>query len=355
MSVIDQTRRIEISTEPWPVRRLATFYEPPTQEHPSGNGRLYLPRLQRLWSWKNKRGLKKQRDLIDSVLHNYPIPTIILNALDDGVRERWQIYDGRHRVETLWRFVNNKFSISVRGADIKYSDLTDGDRARFNDRTIPVVVTAAANPMQLADVFVRLNSGKSLTQADYCHASRDTELVRRTLETLEANKERFRPLFGGVDITQRTSTPDWVAITLGLSTRDAGNMTTSFERIQEFLDEEIDQDAVSAGFDALYDLYTRATGGHAASILKKYEKVGFVNAFFLSDWMAADDKEQVIRNWLRVITHFRTTGDTSLVKTMGAQNLTTAKIYAVCTKVQNWLAGTPQNAYADVDTDSDSD
>ena len=70
MSVIDQTRRIEISTEPWPVRRLATFYEPPTDEYPCGNGRLYLPRLQRLWSWKNKRGLKKQRDLIDSVLHN---------------------------------------------------------------------------------------------------------------------------------------------------------------------------------------------------------------------------------------------------------------------------------------------
>ena len=252
--------------------------------------------------------------------------------------------------------MNNKFSISVRGADIKYSDLTDGDRARFNDRTIPVVVTAAANPMQLADVFVRLNSGKSLTQADYCHASRDTELVRSTLETLEANKERFRPLFGGADITLRASTPDWVAVTLGLSTGDAGNMTTSFERIQAFLDEEIDQDAVSAGFDALYDLYTRASAATSVlpAALKRYEKVGFINAFFLSDWMTAghEEKEQVIRTWLRVITHIRTTGNPSIVTTSGPQNLTTAKVHLVCAKVQKWLAGAPQGA---TDTDSDSD
>jgi len=354
MSVIDQSRRLDIQANPWTVRRFATNYEPPTEEFQHGNGRLYLPKHQRLWSWKNKRGLKKMQELIDSILHNYPIPTVILNAKDDGSRERWEIYDGRHRVETIWRFVNNKFGIPVDDREIFYKDLTDTDRARFNDREIPVVVTSAASPFQLAEVFIRLNSGKSLSQADYCHASRDTPLVSGTLAILEENKARFRTLFGGSDITKRETTPDWVGIVLGLSTGDASNMTTSFERIQVHLDEEIDKDAVDEGMDALFELYTRAAAATNSlpTVLKRYERVGFINAFFFADWLVAEDKEFVIANWLQVIKHIRTTNNPSIVTVSGAQNLTTAKIHAVLTKVHAWLA---TGAVASQSDDSDSD
>ena len=356
MSIIDLSRRLEISTEPWQLRRLAAFYEPPSDEYPFGNGRLYLPKHQRLWSWKNKRGLKKQRELIDSILHNYPIPTIILNALDDGVRERWQIYDGRHRIETIWRFVSGEFSISVDGVEVFYADLCDADRARFNDRTLPVVVTTAASPMQLAEVFIRLNSGKALSQADYCHACRDAPLIQSTLEILDANRERFRPLFGGEDITHRARTPDWVGIVLGLSTGVAGNMTTSFERLQVHLDLEVDMEAARAGFDALFTLYTRVSSATASSQkeLKRYVKLGFVNAFFLADWMS--NGEKAIADWVRVVSHIRKTGLTSIITVMGAQNLTDAKIQAVHTKVHAWLANGAIPVGCDLSSeDSDED
>jgi len=338
MSVIDPARDLNTLSNVWTVSRLASYYELPTEEVPCGSGRLYLPKHQRLWSWKNKKGLAKQRSFIDSILHNYPIPAIILNRIDDGSRERWQIYDGRHRVETLRRYKNNDFSLTVGETEVFYKDLSPSDRSCFDQRTIPTIIMDSASPAQLAEVFMRLNAGKSLSQADYCHANQDTPLVSGTLRILEANKERFRSLFG-TDITRRDSMPDWVGLCLGLSTQNAGNMTTSFERHQAYLDLELDLEKVRDGFDALFTLYTEveALTTTMPRDLKRYERVGFINAFFLADWLL--DPVSAIQNWITVVTHIRTTGDRSMVSIGGAQNLTTAKIDAVLTKVHGWLAG----------------
>ena len=358
-SVIDASRRLEINHEPWSVRRLSTFYQPPSVEHPSGDGRLYLPRHQREWSWTHKKGLKKMRQFIDSVLHNYPIPTVILNAIDDGIRERWQIYDGRHRIETLWRFVNNKFCIiSGDGTEVYYRDLSDGDRMRFNDRQIPVATTTAASPAQLAEVFIRLNSGKSLSQADYCWACRDMPLIQTTMEILVANKERFAPLFGGVDITHRKNLPDWVGVMAGITTGNAAYMTTSFERLQEYLDTPVDVVRATAAMDALFELYTRAnaTAPSSDTHLKRYQKLGHINAFFFDTWLTTDPV-MTITNWVRVIAHIRTTPTGILLITVtGAQNLNSEKLASVQTKVTAWLTtgASPVTDGSSID-DSDDD
>jgi hypothetical protein len=150
--------------------------------------------------------------------------------------------------------------------------------------------------------------------------------------------------------------PDWVGVVLGLSTGMGGNMTTSFERIQIYLEDEVDTEAVNLGMDALFDLYTRAAAATATSVneLKRYVKIGFVNAFFLAAWMGSTNKEKTITDWVRVISHIRKTGLTSLISVSGAQNLTDVKILAVHEKVRIWLA----NGTADTDSvsyDSDAD
>jgi hypothetical protein len=333
-----------------------------SDEHPQGNGRIYLPPHQREWSWKNAAGLKKQQKFIDSVLHNFPIPMVILNQEDDGVRERWQIYDGRHRVETLWRFFNNKFCIS---GGIYYRDLNDADRTRFNERIIPVAITVCASNEQLADIFTRLNSGKALTQADYCWANRHVPLVRDTMILLDDNSERLSPLFGGVDITNRKNLPDWVGLVAGIVTANSGAMTTSFERLQAHFGVAVDTATVTPVLDALVELYTRANTESPVSrnSLKPYARVGFINAFFVHDWMAAvsaDEKAAVITNWVRVIKEVRTAEDgigKGLVATQGAQNLNSAKIAKVIRRVHGWLRGEDPEVESEesVGDDSDSD
>lgn len=361
-SIIDPSRRLELNHEPWTVRRLTSFYEPPTPEHPGGTGRLYLPPHQREWSWKNKKGVKKMQKFIDSVLHNYPIPTIILNAIDDGHRERWQIYDGRHRVETLWKFINNEVALDIEdGRKVLYRNLSDGDRDRFNNRQIPVVTTFAATPAQLAEVFIRLNSGKPLTQADYCWACRDSPLIRDTIRVLNTNKGRFAPLFGGADITHRKSLPDWVGVMAGIITDTAANMTTSFERHGPHLNKSIPAELVTTAMDALFELYTRANIAYATTPqkLKKYQSLGFINAFFFHDWLEAADaasKETVIANWVRVIGHIRTSHNRWIVMVEGAQNLNSHKLSCVRAKVGRWIAtGHTEGSDDGSDDDDESD
>ena len=130
-------------------------------------------------------------------------------------------------------------------------------------------------------------------------------------------------------------------------------MTTSFERLQAYLDHELDLDRVNAGFDALFNLYTDV-GTMTTTLprdLKRYERVGFINAFFLAEWFK--DQDAAISNWTTVITHIRTTGDRSMVTIAGAQNLTTAKIEAVMSKVHGWLAG--DFTFEDMSDDSEVD
>lgn len=331
---------METSNENWKVSKIAAYYELPLPPHNSdGGGRLFLPLHQRLWSWKGPQGLAKMRRFIDTVIHNYPVPAIILNSHDDGMRERWQVYDGRHRIETLLLFTTNKFGIKIGETEVFYKDLSPSDRATFDNRLILVVITNNATFAQLAEVFIRLNSGKALTNADYCHASRNSTLIRGTIDLLTPYTERFRTLFGGGEILGRKNLPDCVGIVLGLTLRMPGHMTTSFIRVQEYLDVDVIPANVLPALDALVELYTRANAASVLSAkdLRRYSKLGLINAFFLADWMKLPT-EKTISDWLRVILHIRNENDDSLVRVSGAQNLNDKKISVVLDNVHTWLA-----------------
>ena len=357
-SAIDMTRRCRISTEPWKVRRIVGRYTPPDEKTGTGNNNaLRLPEGQRLWSWKDKRGQAKQVNLVDSVFYNYPIPSIILNETEDGV---YFIYDGRHRVETLWNFKKDKFTWNGK----KYSELSEDDRERFDEREIPVLVVQHATVEQLADMFMRLNAGMPLKDKDFCWARRDSPLISKTREIVRANA-RFKPLFGGIDIESRDYLPNWIALVLGLSTGIPGNMTTSFLRVSEHLEHTVDEAKVSNGLDALYSLYTTANQRYPmmAKDLKRYKKIGFVSAFFLADWMtnAEAARPAIVEKWIGLIGKIRSNEDNEkCLRTTGAQNLTTKKIEAVLRQVNEFLAAgttavvTPSDE-SSVDEDTDEE
>ena len=94
------TARIHIREDAWLVEDIVSSY------NPDGTGTIKLPVSQRQWAWKHKTGLKKMVKLVDSVMMGFPIPTCILNRISGN---EFQMYDGRHRIETLWNYVNDKF------------------------------------------------------------------------------------------------------------------------------------------------------------------------------------------------------------------------------------------------------
>jgi hypothetical protein len=360
-SVIDATKIISIDHRTWTTKELARKYRP------DNSGRLRRPHSQRNFAlaWNKK---KQQHDLIDSIFHNFPLGTAILNKVYDNPDDTdawYDIYDGRHRIETIWKFMNNKIKYN----GVKYEDLSAADRKIFDERKIPVTeitfdieTPADRQAYILAEIFIRLNKGVKLTDSDLYWANREQPLVRATLEILEEYDERLRAAFGGCDVRSRADLANWVALVVGLSTRKAGNMTTSYLRIaeMELLTKAVDMDTVRTGFDRLLRLYTRANAEYtdSAKALKDYRRVGFVNAFFFDDIFNSSDDVKVEDKWVNIIGKLRNATTraamTSALKTKGANNLNSRKVSEVLDQVNAYLdTGTTQAVSSDDSEDED--
>jgi len=357
-SVIDATKTLAVNHTTWTVLDIARKYRP------DNSGRLRRPHSQRNFApgW---RALKRQHDLVDSIFHNYPLGNAILNKVYDNPDDTdawYDIYDGRHRIETIWKFINNEFRYN----GVYYRDLSVADRKTFNERKIPVTeitfdaeTSAERQAYILADVFIRLNRGVKLTDSDLCWANRDMPMIRVTLQMLDEYEDRLRASFGGCDVHARTDLANWVALVIGLSTRDAANMTTSYLRIADLAAREPSMSSIRAGFDQLIRVYTAANmeSPVSANALKTYRKIGFVNAFLFADVFRFTDG--VEDKWVNIIGKLRdattNAGMISALKTKGAQNLNTTKVTKVLDQIDDYLAGVAGSAVADSDDYTDDE
>lgn len=356
-TVINHSQRVHVQDQPWTVLDLVTEF------NPDNTGTIVVPEDQREWAWKNKRGIAKQQMLIDSVFYGYPIPSLIFNKIS---RARLEVYDGRHRIETLWRFYNNKFQWSGRF----YSELCDDDKRIFCERTLPATITQKATNAQLADMFIRLNSGAPLKDYDLLWARRKSSLVSATRRCVCKNA-RLSAALGGVDLDYRPDLGNWVALVAGLSTQNAGNMTSSFVRLSGDpslgLNIDIHEGNVIAGINALCTLLEDANTAYPVLVTeqKKLKRIGKLAAFFLHEWMQADEEHRptVHAKWLTVIGRLRgPVGVRNLANaathTQGAQNLTLTRIQTTIEQVNAYLAGDAVVVavdYPEDDEDDDSD
>lgn len=86
---------------------------------------VYLPSLgidlQRPLVWSDKQ----EQELILSVLKGIQLPKVALIHYKDMSRgiSLYQVIDGKQRLATLIRFVDNHFTLSVEGQDLLFSDL----------------------------------------------------------------------------------------------------------------------------------------------------------------------------------------------------------------------------------------
>jgi hypothetical protein len=366
LNVINRDRRISIQETTWRCSYIAKKFMIEDDKNRRREGGIRVPECQREWAWKVKKGVNKLEQLIDSIFHNYPIPSAILNEMDSNGITDYEVFDGRHRFETIWRFINNKFSYQGK----YYKDLTSDEKEKFDSREMPVTIAQNASLDQLADIFIRLNSGAPLTDSDMFWAHRESSLVKQTRKLVCANKQ-LSEVFGGQDMTYRKDLANWVGLVYGLSTRNSGNMTTSYLRISESKDEddvkglehEVDEAYVRQGLEAVRELYENANKEIIITKAeqKKYKKLGLVNAFFLSEWMEASPnaRQAIIRKWTNIVLRLRSdeTREDMLdvLKAPGAQNLTSIKIERVLKRVNDYLEEQPFEEETDFVENDDED
>lgn len=356
-SVINHALRIRVDISVSSVGALVNDY------HPDNTGVIVRPEGQRLlapsWSLSTKKGRAKQANLIDSVFYGYAIPSILLNRRRS--LRLFEVYDGRHRLETLWNFHNNK----LKWNNHLFSELSDDDQRVFMERSIPVTITDGATNVQLAELFIRVNAGVPLRDSDLLWANRDSALVRSALNIIE-NHPRLSVALGSLSLTSRSDLANWVAYVAGLSTQNAGNMTTSYVRLSSDpglgLDHAVNEPLVRAGLDAYVRLLEAANADFPAFAAekKKYKKIGRVAAFFFAEWMPAVDKEVIHEKWLGIIGRLRGPVDdaaamSAALRTTGAQNLTSAKVEQVLQQVNDFLAGLPVEVGEDGDDSGSED
>ena len=119
------------------------------------------PEFQRNFVWK----LDQQSLFVESVILNFPLPPLYINKDPKG---KYIIVDGRQRITTLRRFLNDQFKLN----DLKalpqlngknFSDLIKLDpeyQTIIEDRKLLVYLIQPTVPLEMVyDIFNRINTG----------------------------------------------------------------------------------------------------------------------------------------------------------------------------------------------------
>jgi hypothetical protein len=139
--------------------------------------------------------------LIDTILHELPIPKMFLRTILDPNRQTSirEIVDGQQRIRAIVEFADNKLRLSKRSADfygLNYSDLDDEQKQAFLGYTLTIEHLLNATDDDVIDIFARLNSYTvTLNAAEKRHAEFQTDFkfaVRRAAESYRSVLEKYR-------------------------------------------------------------------------------------------------------------------------------------------------------------------
>jgi hypothetical protein len=144
------------------------------------NGQLNLePGFQRDSVWT----LSDRKKLVESLLQNYPIPSIFLYRQHDNGKLRYDVIDGKQRLETVLMFQGaGHFRGECFGAKVRLNPeegIEEWNWRRIRDRGHEhrlmgykfQTVEITGDLADIIDLFVRINStGKRLTSAEKRHA-----------------------------------------------------------------------------------------------------------------------------------------------------------------------------------------
>lgn len=143
------------------------------------NGQLDLdPSYQRRSVWSPK----DRRFFLDTIFRGYPSPAIYLHKTVKDGRPIYAVVDGKQRLETVFKFVNNKIGIDKGFGDNRldnkrWRDISeDADLKRhFWDYVIPVEFINIEGDSELVNnVFDRLNrNSRKLVEQELRHAKFD--------------------------------------------------------------------------------------------------------------------------------------------------------------------------------------
>ena len=97
--------------------------------------------------------IERQRKVIDSILHGYPLNIIYLSSCPDGT---WEVLDGQQRMLSALHFIKGDYSIVWNGETYYYHNLPSTLKDRFNSYPLLVYLCEGSEEDKLS-WFERIN------------------------------------------------------------------------------------------------------------------------------------------------------------------------------------------------------
>jgi len=146
------------------------------------------PPYQRYSVWS----LGYKQYFIDTILGDFPCPSIFLHKENIGTEHIYHVVDGKQRLLAIFGFQNNEFHLAQDHDEFpgKYwDDLPPEAQTRFGNYKISVEILTTSNRSYLKDVFDRLNRNvRRLNKQELRHARHEGPFIT-LVETLA--KESF--------------------------------------------------------------------------------------------------------------------------------------------------------------------
>lgn len=183
--------------------------------------------------------------LIDSILHGYPIPKLLLRTKIDRDRRRTirDVVDGQQRLRTIIDFATNKFTLGPKAVDFvgrRYESLTYAQQDQFLAYKLTTEQLINASDDDVLEVFARINSYTvAVNAAELRNARFNTpfsEAVKKTVSSV-------RPLWelGVISERDRVRMLDQSLIAeiygffiQGIQPGDEQEITRLYERTKEY-------------------------------------------------------------------------------------------------------------------------
>ncbi len=107
--------------------------------------------------------------LIDTILRGYDIPKMYWRKIGSSP-DKYEVVDGQQRLRAIWEYQQNHYALpkdtedveTFKIAALKYTDLPDDLRMRFDTYPLDVVVITDADEDEVREMFLRLQNGTSL-------------------------------------------------------------------------------------------------------------------------------------------------------------------------------------------------
>ena len=320
-------------------------------DYESSKFKMYrIHRRNRAYVWK----IEKRKRLLDSIHKGYHIPAITVHesivADSDGKhRQVREIMDGGNRITTARLIDTDRAGFTATAEDI----------AALRATSITVVVLRGLSSAQQREMFKRMNDPTKVSAGQLYAMSDDATLVQEALSLIEdpeyPERERLDKHFPVIarldkstgrrkDSDGRTILANAVGLVAGLL-YGCHNITTSFDRQEDVLLQEIDRDDYLPLLRVILDIFDETDDALSDFDKRKRTQqwgLGFVLGAIVYDLKkGVPDIGAIKQKWRNYLVRVRAktpNAEEAVTALGGANNLSATRLLRISTRVDVFLA-----------------